>query len=445
MKTFIALILLTAVAVSALPQDAEAGPAPRPNIILVVSDDQRADTMNGMPRTNRLFESGIRFTNAYATTPVCCPSRASIFTGQYPHNHGVLDNTGIRFLNPNRTIQRYLKKAGYRTALFGKYLNGWEQTYGADAAPPYIDDYFLGFNERNQTHPTDSPGDDFLSKKAVAWIKEQERRRPNQPWLLIVAAHSPHWPFVAEPRYRLAPVPVDRGSPALLASTDNMHPSVGNRRGFSEWRTVDRYQSRTMQYRMLKSLDDLVANVHRAVPNDERSNTMSMFTSDNGFMWGEWGMQTKFFPYQVNVRVPLMVRWPKLIAPSVQDRLVANIDIAPTILNALKIKPRHVIDGHSLLDRYHFRDWLLLENPGISGVTASWSSQVDKRYQFIQYHENNLESKPEFFELYNLRTDPYQVENLLDDGSLPLVEGTFEAYLSARLSRALSCRGQQCP
>jgi len=421
----------------------------RPNILLFITDDQRLDTMDGMPKTQRIFSNGIKYTNAYVTTPVCCPSRASIYSGQYAHNHGIVQNAGSGFGNPNNFFPRYLKQSGYRTAVFGKYLNGWEKTFGNTTSPPFIDNVFLGFDENGNTHPRKDPGDDFLAQKAISWIKDQERRNSAQPWMAIVAIHSPHWPLVAAPRFRNAVVPPRPALPSVNAVAYNKVPALNNIRGFSEWGPVRPNWVRSMTYKMLQSADVLVEKTSQAVPLNERNNTLSIFTSDNGFLWGDWGVQTKFYPYQQNIRVPMYVKYPKKVSPAVRDDLVANIDIAPTILKAANITPTHTIDGQDMIDPSDPRQWLLVENLNPKqAINPPWLSYVDKYQQFIQYYEDGYaagSSLPTFWERYDIQSDPHSLTNLLPDGSQRPGNDTAAGWISALLENTAQCQGEQCP
>ena len=188
-----------------------AGAAPaaangRPNILMIMTDDQRADgTMDVMPQTRQWFEDGgIRFNQAFATTPLCCPSRASVFSGRYTHNHGVRTNDLANVLDQRFTIQAYLKAAGYRTGIFGKYFNAWNLFRN----PPSFDDWIstAGYspfrvNENGVVKNINQYATSYIRDNAVRFIEESENQDAT-PWLLNLQPTAPHAPFTPEPPTR---------------------------------------------------------------------------------------------------------------------------------------------------------------------------------------------------------------------------------------------------
>ncbi|HZK51121.1 MAG TPA: sulfatase-like hydrolase/transferase, partial [Actinomycetota bacterium] len=174
-----------------------------PNILIIVTDDQRPDMMSFMPRTQRLFgRQGVRFERAFATTPLCCPFRASLMTGQYAHNSEVRRNGDTRNLNHEHTLQRYLYDGGYRTALLGKFLNSWPR----EDPPPYFERFVLGTGYYKQK-PINVDGKMkvitqylpyFLRKRAVRLLKSFERDDA-RPWMMVLTPSSPHGPTTPAP------------------------------------------------------------------------------------------------------------------------------------------------------------------------------------------------------------------------------------------------------
>ena len=204
----------------------------RPNILLIVTDDQRAEgTLDVMPKTRYWFEQGgTRFSNGFATTTLCCPGRGSIFTGRYAHNHGIRTNGGwdvIQRLDQSSTLQRYLQGAGYRTALVGKYFYSWDRS----VPPPYIHDWALtlgGYhnahfvvNGRWQGAPYST---DFTAEHAVRLLRQYEGNDA-QPWFMYAGTNAPH--LVAEPESNYAQAPVSdwAGNPAVFESDRTDKPS----------------------------------------------------------------------------------------------------------------------------------------------------------------------------------------------------------------------------
>ena len=192
----------------------------RPNVLIIVTDDQRAaGTLGVMPQTRRWFaRAGTTFKNAYVTTPLCCPSRASIFTGRYAHNHHVLGNRASSRLDQSTTLQHALQDAGYFTAIAGKYLNSWPVTKD----PPDFDRWAvfpkgyhdLEVNLDGSVWPLAAYSTDIVKRASVRFLKEAEQQ-DDRPWYLYVAPTAPHPPFEPEARYRRAPVPPPRLDPAM--------------------------------------------------------------------------------------------------------------------------------------------------------------------------------------------------------------------------------------
>ena len=422
------------------------GAGDRPNILVIVTDDQRWDSLATMPKTRRWFgKGGTRFTRAVVTTPTCCPARASIWTGNYAHNHGVLDTRGKPYpLDHTRTVQKYLSEAGYRTGIFGKYLNKWPRTEN----PPYFEDwaifndealysYYGGtWNVNGELEKIDSYSTNYVELSALDFI--QDAGDDSRPWLMYVAPLAPHEPAKAAPEYAGVRVPQRKRTPALWEKDLSDKPS------YLEHMTRPRDDVRRLhkkQVRTLMSVDDMVDSIFVSLrESGELSNTLALFTSDNGYNLGEQGVVAKRYPYLSAVRVPMLARWPGHFEKGVKDdRLVANIDLAPTIFDATSIDPQHTVDGRSLLSSEE-RDEILLEmwsaNPGWS---PPWAALLSRDYEYVEYYEEKG-GEPTFREYYDLDRDPWQVENLLATGS---PTGLDIAGLSSRLKRMSTCMGTE--
>ena len=414
-----------------------------PNILVIMTDDQR-DGMGVMPKTRRWFGSGTRFTNAFATTPLCCPSRASILTGRYVHNHGVTQNEGDswRNLDPNTTFPVYLQEAGYRTALFGKYLN----RYSLDLPPPGFDRWAMRGTQQETSYYGGTwsiDGDlrivydystDFIAQKGTRFIR---RTDADTPWMVMLTPAAPHQPFTPEPRYARATVGRWRGNPAILEADRTDKPPYVQQVTSS---LVHNRGVRRGQLRTLMSVDDLVERVRRTLARtDQDRETLVFFMTDNAFTWGEHGLTGKNVPYLTTARIPLYVRWPGRVEAGAHDeRLAANIDIAPTIMDAADLDPPTEMDGRSLLDAWT-RDRLLTENLYASGRVPRWAALITSDRHYIEvYDENGL---PTFHEEYDLAADPWELENLLWDG----VATAPSPELAAQLAVDLRCAGSTCP
>ncbi len=421
---------------------------PRPNILVVVTDDQRADrAMAVMPATRRWFSRGTRFVNAFATTPVCCPSRASIMTGRYAHNHRIRRNSDARTgFDHSSSVQRYLHDAGYRTGITGKFFNQWN----VSSAPPHFDRWALmtpgyygqtfntdGFVRRVPRYSTDV---------VAAWARDFVRDgevRDGEPWYLYVAPFAPHLPATPHWRDKRAAIPPWRTNPAMRERDRRDKPAYVRRRRVD---LDDMRRDRALQLRSLMAVDDLfrglVAELQRT---GEAHNTLVIFLSDNGYLWGEHGWDTKRLPYLQSVRIPLMMRWPAGDVPAgIDRRLATNVDVTPTIFDATGTTPLFERDGRSLL-RPGTRSKVLLEIWGDDSL-PTWASLVTRDYQYVEYYADDGDETPDEREYYDLRRDPWQLNNRLGDRSSENDPSSFTLQrLSLELRLARRCAGTTPP
>lgn len=452
MRRFLAVLLAAATLAACTPaRDDNATPEPtpapeRPNVLVVVTDDMRPDGLDAMPFTVRwLIEGGRTYTNAYATTPLCCPSRASIFTGQYAHNHGVLKNRDSHDLDTERTIMAYLQdQTDYRTALVGKYLNSW----AVEEDPPHFDKwasysgryYGKPFNVNGTPTPTNDYSTYHMAKRSTEFLRAFERD-DEDPWFLYVATVAPHSPFTIAPQHKAEPVPILRRNigpaPSLTERDLSDKPDLPSR-PFSLERTR---QLRKKQWRTLLSVDDMMRKLRGALARlDEEEDTLVIFTSDQGILQGEHGLFAKRLPYTESIQVPLLVRWPGKVEQSADDRLVANVDIAPTIMELTGITPDEPVDGVSLLSDQARSELFIeqLENWRVG--LADWRSIRTREAQYIEYYGRGGRLIDR--EYYDLIADPYQLRNLLGDAD-PSNDPDV-AELSAQIERLESCEGADC-
>jgi arylsulfatase A-like enzyme len=431
-------LLLAVIAVTAIPSGSATrahGATPRPNVLIIITDDQRGG-LNVMPDTRKWFgQGGTGFTNAYATTPQCCPSRSSIFTGRYAHNHGVLTNGSTANLDHGTTVQYHLNQGGYATAIFGKFLNGWPLAN----APPNFDTWSIfnspypsyvgrewnvdGVVQKIDRYPTR-----YIADRAISFV-----RNAAQPWFMVLAPPNPHEPYTAERVYAQADVGRWAGNPAVFESDRSDKPPYVRNAAYS---FADGNDVRTRQLRSLMSVDDMVDRIFVTLGNvGVRRNTLAFFISDNGFLWAEHGLKPqKAVPYTPAIQVPFFARWPGHLPGGATDsRLVANIDIAPTILSATLGTAPPAIDGRSLLSN-HTRDRLLLEAwRSNNAEIPPWASTLTRGGQYVEYYGPGNETV--FREFYDLTADPWQLENL---GQPP--PGWTERLTSDRI-----CAGAGCP
>ena len=424
----------------------------RPNILIFVTDDQRAaNTMWVMPKTRRYFqEGGVQFTNAFATTPLCCPSRATIFTGRYAHNTGVRSNGRLGGLDRTTLFPRLLQEAGYRTAIVGKFFNGWP----LERTPPYFHRWAVGqgpyidppINVNGTVRSVDGYSTALMGRFGTRFLRGFERRDA-APWFLYVAPIAPHHPWIPAADDRFAPVGSWDGTPAVRERDRSDKPPFVRRVHYSlsEGRAV-----REGQLRSLMSVDDMVARVFRTLRTlGEARNTLAIFTSDNGFLWADHHLGgarrtagQKRLPYTASIEIPFLLRWPGHVAAGSHDnRLTGNVDIAPTVLHAAGVAAdptKPPLDGRSLfsgesraripLEYWHGRqsDWI-----------PTWASLRTHDYQYIEYYRDD--GTRFFREYYDLVRDPWQLRNLFRDGNA--ANDPDVSAISAQLRLDRRCRG----
>lgn len=457
LRALLASSLLAAVAAASPPNsnaaartaDAEADRAP--NVLFVITDDQRReDALKSMPRTAEFFrEGGKTYKKAFATTPLCCPSRGSIFSGRYAHNHGVLTNgatAAAKEFDQGPTLQRMLHDAGYHTAIFGKYFNAWPLV--ADPANwdrwSILKDGYTNATFNDQGVMRQRPGytTDLIADDAVNALGSWESD-DSTPWFLVVAPTAPHAPFTPRADHADAPVPTWTPDQAAAEKDRDDKPTWVRSWGYSfnQGREVYAQQQRT-----LMSVDEMVGRLADQLEALNEQDTIAVFISDNGLLLGEHRIGgAKRFPYTESVQVPLLVRWPGQLRADRRNRqLVGNVDLMPTVLDAADIAPDPVValDGRSLLSAPR-RERILLEyvrspeSPGVPG----WASTRTATGQYIEWYDD--EGTRIFREYYDLRADPQQLENLLGDGDR--ANNPPRRALARQLRADRECVGPSCP
>ena len=444
------LAVFSALAASAALVVAPPASAERPNLLVVVTDDQRAEgTLQVMDSTTRwLADGGTTFNSAYATTPLCCPSRATIFSGQYAHNHGVFRNDDVNRLNQDQTVQSRLDRAGYTTGIVGKFLNNEP----LDQRPRHWDDYRItdglyygsAWNENGRRHRVTRYITDYTELLARNFIRAREQD-DDQPWFLYVATTAAHAPVIPEPKYLSANVGELAITPGIAEADISDKPAF--------WEDLVAKNPpppgstgadiRRQQLRTLLSVDDLVATLRAELRSGrELRDTFIVFTSDNGLLWGEHGGPTiKDLPWLESSRIPLIVAWPRRVEAGVVDRsLVGNVDLAPTLLDAAGLRKPRWMDGYSVLSA-HERSELLLEYGGLRNLIPAWRGLTAPGWQYTEYDAiAGFASEREF---YDLGVDPAQLHNRLGDAESSGDPAT--AALARRLAAYAACAGSSCP
>lgn len=411
-KAVLALLMLFSIASCAAPYQTDR----RPNFLIIVTDDQRLDTMEYMPNTQSLIlDQGVTFANGFVTTPLCCPSRASILTGMYAHNHGVRENEDK--LN-HTTFMEVMRDNGYYTGLVGKYLNSWK----GEPRPEY--DYWVSFFKGETVYysPDLNVNGEWLRHKdqyvtyalgdyAVDFLDKAARQ--DKPFILLFAPNAPHRPTTpaAEDEGLLTDLEPHR-PPSFNEEDMSDKPAwLANRPLLTEEEIVEIDAYRRDQLLTLISLDRTIARVIAQLQSSgELDRTMVVFISDNGQFLGEHRFgSSKNRYYEENVHIPFAIRYPPLVpVPYVENKLAANIDIAPTLFDLAGIPIPASMDGESLAKLLRgdgpWREYLLLEGGILDG------SYVGVRSERYFYGEND--GYPEF---YDLLEDPYQLQNLIGE------------------------------
>jgi N-acetylglucosamine-6-sulfatase len=451
--------------------------ADRPNIVLFLTDDQTRASLNAMTQTQKLVGGrGTRFDRAFASMPLCCPARATLLTGQYAHNHGVLANSGAvggyPRLDHGNALPVWLQRAGYRTMQVGRYLNGYGTLVDKHTVPPGWTDWNTSIdpsshnyvkwtmNENGQLRDYPQPNrpqeyqTDFYGRRAVELIREAAPS--SRPFYLQVTFAAPHFARNRDPddpprfptpspapRYRnaFAGAALPRPPNFDEADVSDKPQLVSDRPRLSAAQIAAMTENYQQELESLQSVDEAVAStLHTLRSQGELRNTLFIFTSDHGYMHGEhrWP-SAKVIAYEPSIGVPLLMRGPGMPRKRRERRLVANVDIVPTILDAANARAGRIQDGRSLFklmdDRG--RQWgrnLLIENTTFSNGVPFYRGIRNERYAYVE-HQYTGE-----YELYDLKRDRYQLRNL--DGIQRYER--VQADLSADLRLLRRCRGRGC-
>lgn len=472
-RSMLAVGIVLAVGVTASlagnPASEAQAPAPeKPNVVLVVTDDMREADLEYMPQTKALLaDQGMTFENAFNTYSLCCPGRASLLTGRYPHNHGVIDNkspeygfVGFRANGSEAsTLATWLDDAGYRTGYVGKYLNGYapdgEKTYvppGWDEwyAPTSSDGSYYNYtlNENGYLVDYGSAEKDYmtdvLSRKSSAFVN---RFAPSEePFFLHLAPTAPHANLTPAARHATAypdeRIPRNGGQfneqdvsdkPAWVQALPPM--SQATRQEADE-----KYRQRL---RMLLAVDEMVAKlVANLADLGELENTYIAFTSDNGYQLGEHRIdRAKRTPYEESIRMPLVMRGPGIPPGRTTGAQVLNTDLAPTFAALAGVTPASSVDGRSLeplfaADPAAWRDASLVEHR----ATINYRYEIPGYYAVRTPTHKYVEYATGEKELYDLTSDPYEMNNAYDATADP----TLIANLKARLEALKACAGDTC-
>jgi N-acetylglucosamine-6-sulfatase len=442
----------------------------KPNIVLILADDMRADDLEHMPQTHQHFaEEGLTFKKAFVTHSLCCPSRASILRGQYTHNHKVLTNDApeggfekFRSVgDEGSTVATWLKSTGYKTVLIGKYLNGYpsSDTKDKNYVPPGWDrwharlgelksyyDYEL--NENGIVVSYGSNEQDYQTDVLADKAKDYVRRTAgsSSPFFMYLAPSAPHPPFTPAPRHKDAYTDAEMPQPPSFDEPDVDDKPAWVRElaqiGPADTEEIERaYRNRL---RMLLSLDEMVAGlIEELQGTGDLDNTYIFFTSDNGFHLNEHRLaQGKRTVYEEDVRVPLAVCGPGVSGGESREQMALNIDLAPTFAALAGLSAPAFVDGRSLVPLLSdtppeaWRSAFLLEHWSGGGEGPAFvPTYTAVRTEVYKYVEYNTGAK----ELYDLSSDPYELESLHRSADPVLIES-----LKSRLEALKACVGESC-
>lgn len=457
---------------SLVPSDAAESQqnGPQRNIVFILSDDHRHDFMGfhdgspewlETPALDRLAAEGVHLKNAFVSTSLCSPSRASILTGQFMHRHGVVDNQ--RAVKEGTIFfPEYLRQAGYQTALVGK----WHMGHDSDQPRPGFDhwasfqgqgEYFKPtFNINGQRRQFDGYNADVTSQLALDWLGQ--RKDAEQPFFLYLSFKAVHYPFEPATRHR------DRYADRAIAYPPTMANTERNYRTQPRWvrdrrfsiHGIDHMETGAFDHDPVPDFDDLFHSYCEAVhsldenigrvmaylrDNGLAENTTVIYMSDNGFHLGEHGFYDKRDAFETSMRVPMIAWAPDLIPPgSVVSEMVQNIDIAPTLLDIAGVKPPEEakFDGRSfaplltgtpipwrdhILYEYHW-EWNFPATPTLMAIRTD-------RFKYVYYHGHWDRDS-----FHDLETDPEERHNLID---VPAYQAQIE-QLRTQLFRELAIR-----
>ncbi|MFZ5829292.1 MAG: sulfatase [Planctomycetota bacterium] len=422
----------------------------RPNVIFILTDDQRSDMLScaghpflKTPHLDQLAAEGALFRNMFVTTSLCSPSRASFLSGLYAHAHGVVNNF-TDYPNDLPNFPRQLKAAGYATAYIGK----WHMNEGSDEARPGFDywashkgqgKYFdTEFNINGRREVLEGYYTERVTDLAIDWIG-QERA---EPFLLVLGQKAPHSPNEVEPRYADLYKDVNICYPKSAFQLENKPEWIRQR--IDTWHGIygplwdyrkefpDRSAAGVTAFAdfvrsyivTIKSIDDSVGRIRAALAKlGKLDDTLIVFAGDNGFFLGEHGMMDKRAMHEPSIRVPLIARYPKLIEPgTVIEQMVLNIDLAPSVLD---------ICGAPPLENIHGRSWKPLFGKKAAPWRKAWFYEYNYEKQFpytpnvrgvrtdewkyMHYPHGDGSPDRHMAELYDLKSDPHELRNVIND------------------------------
>ncbi|MGW7527243.1 sulfatase family protein [Streptomyces sp. NPDC054783] len=450
----------------------------RPNVVYVLTDDLSWNLVKYMPHVRRMEKNGTTFTNFFVTDSLCCPSRSSIFTGQYPHNTGVFTNNGkdggygafLKNDDEQKSFGPALQRAGYRTGFMGKYLNGYQPADRNGTSKPYVPpgwdewdvagdgypEYGYDLNENGAVvsygHKPKDYLTDVLSKKATSFVGSSAKA--GKPFMLEVATFAPHGPSTPAPRdantypgltaprtnsYDKATLHAPKWQHSLAPLTAKEHQDIN-----------EKFAKRV---RSVQAVDAMIGSLQSTLEEQGLADsTYFVFGSDNGFHMGEHRLRPgKQTAYDTDIKVPMMVTGPGVPAGQRVSRLAENIDMNPTFQELAGVKPPSTVDGRSLASLMHGHtedDWrqaLLIEHhqaaskngdpdaaPDNSGDPPDYEALRTTDALYVEYADGERE-------FYSTASDPDELNNRAAS-----LSDAQRASLQRTLTALRNCKGTSC-
>jgi arylsulfatase A-like enzyme len=451
---------------------------PRPNIVFILTDDMAKSDLAYMPHVKKLLASkGTQFKHALTPFSLCCPDRVTLLTGQYAHNHGVLGNDTsdfpeggyAGFHTDGNTVATWMHDAGYQTAFVGKYLNGYGTTANPARVPPGWDDWhasrgdnyrWVRMFENGKDHVYDDVYvPNLYQRLATGIIKKRMPHRP--PLFMWLSYNTPHNGPPDDPDDCINTHGRDIGSPSPAKRDRDKFAKVGLGKdpSINEADVSDKPAEIRDQPRLSKVVLDCLAEVHRqrlqslqsvdrgvkavvhAVKKaGELKKTVFVFTSDNGYMIGQHRVkQGKVLPYDPSIHVPLVIRGPGFPRGAKRSKLVGTQDLAPTFVGLANAHAGRTEDGRSLVrivNRKKYladRDIVLEAGPHTIGGPMAFTGLRTKRYTYVEYPTGEKE-------LYDLKRDPYQLQNRAGRSAY----ASIQRKLARELRDTRDCAGRGC-
>ncbi|XP_030827906.1 N-acetylglucosamine-6-sulfatase isoform X4 [Strongylocentrotus purpuratus] len=474
----------------------------KPNIVFILTDDQDVtmDAISPMTNTlNMLGKQGMTFTNMFTSSPLCCPSRSSILTGNYIHNHGAMNNSiqgncsSVAWQQgpEKKTFATYLNKAGYRTFFAGKYLNqyGQKEVGGLAHIPPGWDDwialklnsvyynYSLSVNGKEEVHGDDYHKDyltDLINNRSMEFLQKQS---VSSPFFMMMSTPACHSPFDSAPQYmsHFTDKKAPRGPSFNVHSADKhwlIRRAANPMSNASITYLDDSFRKR---WRTLLSVDDMVKNLVTLLTTKKMiDNTYIIFSSDNGFHLGQFSLPNdKRQLYEFDIRVPLIIRGPGISPGTTSKQIAVNIDIMPTIVEMATGSAPSEVDGISLMplliarnESMAWRETVLIEHRGEGNTTnnpgckdtvnlcSCFPSCVcedarNNTYECIRtlsatsrvnHIYCNFADGENFQEFYNVTADPHQLTNTIHKLDPKFITSQNEKLIVLSMCKGPSCR-----